>query len=99
MGALTETTSNVTEFAGKFKVAVVEIDGAVGTQGGTVTIDEMSTVLGAFTTLAEAPTADAAEVAVTDITTNVITCIEYEDDSATVCTQNAIDFYLLAIGY
>jgi hypothetical protein len=98
MAALTEVSSNVTEFAGAYKIAVVKVDGATGT-AGTVTIDEMTTVVAAFTTLAAAPTADAAEVVVTGISTNVITCVEYEDDHDTACTQNPIDFYLLAVGY
>jgi hypothetical protein len=98
MGALTELSSNVTEFAGDYKIAVVKVDGATGT-AGTVTIDEMDTVVAAFTTLAAAPTADAAEVVVTGISGNVITCVEYEDDHTTSCTQNPIDFYLLAVGY
>jgi len=59
----------------------------------------MDTVVAAFCSLAAAPTADCAEWVVTDISDNVLTCIGYEDDMATACTQNAIDFYLLAIGY
>jgi len=98
MGALTELSSNVTEFAGDYKIAVVKVDGATGT-AGTVTIDEMDTVVAAFTTLAEASTDDAATVAVTGISGNVITCVEYEDNGDTACTQHPIDFYLLAVGY
>jgi len=100
MAALTETTSNITEFAGKFKVAAVEVDGATGT-AGTVTIDEMSTVVAAVATLRADPTADAAFVTtrVDSTTKNKVYCIEWEDDGATACTQNAVDFYLIAIGY
>ena len=100
MSALTETTSNITEFAGKFKVAVVEVDGATGT-GATVSIDEMDTVVGVFAQLKEAQTADCASVvAYTTATTSTqISVIFYEDDGSTACTQNALDAYILAIGY
>lgn len=98
MAAYTEVSSNATEFAGNYKVVVVKVDGATGTTN-TVTVDELSTVVGAFTTLAAAPTADAAEAVVTGISNNVITATLYEDDHATACTRNAIDFYILAIGY
>ena len=43
MSALTETTSTITEFAGDYKVAVVEVDGTTSTND-TVTIGEMSVV-------------------------------------------------------
>ncbi len=101
MAAVTETTSNVTEFAGKFKVAVVEVDGAVSTVDLTLTIDEMDTIVGAVAQLKEAPTADCAavRVEVDSSTANQINCQLYEDDHATVCTQNATDFYVIAIGY
>lgn len=100
MAALTETTSNITEFAGQFKVAVVEVDGATGT-AGTVSIDEMSTVVAAFGQLKEAPTADCAMVRVstTATTSTQLSVIFYEDDHATACTQNATDAYILAVGY
>lgn len=100
MAALTETTSNITEFAGDYKVAVVEVDGATGT-AGTVSIDEMSTVVAAFGQIKEAVTADCAHIRVstTATTSTQLSCILYEDDHATACTQNALDFYVLAIGY
>lgn len=100
MGALTETTSNLTEFAGAYKVVVVEVDGATGT-AGTVTIDELDTLVGVFAQMKEAPTADSAHIkaSINATTTNQVDCALYEDDHATACTQNATDFYLLAIGY
>lgn len=99
MSALTETTSNVTEFAGKFKIAIVEVDGSTATND-TVTIDEMDTVVGAVATMAEIPAAnEGSSVFITDITDNRITCQEYEEDLTTQCTQSAKDFYLLAVGY
>jgi len=100
MAALTETSSKVTEFGGRYKMIVVEVDGATGTEG-TVTIDEMTTCIAAFAQLKEAPTADSAfiSVAVNGSTANQIDCILYEDDHVTASTQNATDFYLMAIGY
>jgi hypothetical protein len=100
MAALSETTSNVTEFAGKFKVAVVEVNGATGSTN-TVSIDEMGTVVAAFGQLKEAPTADCAlvRVSTTATTSTQLQVIFYEDDCATACTQNATDAYILAIGY
>ncbi|RLC88235.1 MAG: hypothetical protein DRJ03_03560 [Chloroflexi bacterium] len=100
MAALTETSSNVTEFSGKFKVAAVEVDGATGTTG-SVTIDEMDTVVAVFAQMKEAPTATCAHVraSINATTANQIDCILYEDDHVTACTQTATDFYLLAVGY
>jgi len=100
MGAITETTSNITEFAGQFKVAVVEVDGATET-GTTLSIDEMGTVVAAFAQMKEAPTVDCAHVRVstTATTSTQLSVIFYEDDHVTACTQNATDAYILAIGY
>lgn len=99
MSALTETSSNVTEFAGKFKVAMVEVDGTTATND-TVTIDEMDTVVGAVATLKEDSTAACCGVTckVDGTTTNQITCRLIEGDG-TVCTQTPLDFYLFAVGY
>lgn len=93
MGALTETSALITEFSGDYKVAVFLIDGAAT---GTVTVDEFSSIAGAFTTLAEDSTADNCGYSVT-VATNVVTCKGIEGDG-TVNTQNAIDFYLVVIG-
>jgi len=100
MAAFTETTSNITEFAGQFKVAVVEIDGATNTTG-TLRIDEMGTVVAAFGQMKEAPTADCAYVRVstTATTSTILSVIFYEDDHVTSCTQNATDAYVIAVGY
>jgi len=100
MAALTETTSNVTEFAGKYKVVVVEVDGATSTEA-TVSIDEFSAVVGAWGQLKQAQTADCASVVVstTATTSTILSVIWYEDDGTTACTQNALDAYILAIGY
>lgn len=94
MGALTETTASITEFAGTVKCFVAKIDGEAS---GTVTVGEFGTVLGAFTTLCEDSTADCCGYS-TSVSTNVVTCKGIEGDG-TVNTQNAIDFYLLVIGY
>jgi len=100
MAAITETTSNVTEFSGNYKVVVVELDGATETTG-TLRIDELGTVVAAFGQLKEAPTADCAHIRVstTATTSTILSVIMYEDDHVTQCTQNATDSYILAIGY
>lgn len=94
MGALTETLSTVTEFAGTIKCVVALIDGAAT---GTVTVDEFGTILGAFTQLAEASTANCCGYNVT-VATNVVTCSGIEGDG-TINSTGALDFYLLVIGY
>lgn len=98
MGALTETSSNITEFAGDYKMAVVEVDGAAGT-GSTLTIDEFSSIIGAVGSLKESPTADCCGVTVeVDTgTANQLNVILVEGDG-TPCTQNALDSYIIAIG-
>jgi hypothetical protein len=101
MAAVTELSSNVTEFAGDYKVVAVKVDGATNTTG-TLTIDEMSTVVACFGQLAEAPTANAAHILVkpnVTTATNVLSCVIYEDDHVTASTQTAIDYFVLAIGY
>ena len=100
MAALTGTTSTITEFAGVYKVAVVQIDGATGTTN-TLTIGEMGTVVGVVASLKEDQTVDCASITakVDGTTTNQITVTEWEDDSVTACTQNALDAYVIAVGY
>ena len=106
MAALTETTSNVTEFSGKIRACVVEVDPSTST-AGSVTVDEMTVVLAAFTcpkfttttlTLNTAKDSVGVLAAVNATTTNQIDLQIVEGDG-TVNTQNAQDFYLLAIGY
>jgi hypothetical protein len=101
MAAFTETTSNITEFAGNFKVAIVEVDVATQSGATTVSIDEMSTVVAAFGQIKENTTIDCASLTVstTATTSTQLSCILWEDDHITQCTQNALDFYVLAIGY
>ena len=96
MAALTETSSNLTEFAGNYKVVVVEVSGTTSTND-TVTIDEMTTVVGAVATLKEDSTAACASVTVS-CSTNVVTC-RLNAAAGTICTQTPLDFYLVAIGY
>lgn len=91
----TSGTQYKTEFGGKFSTVTVLVDG--GTQTGTVEVSGLTTIRGAQVTLAEAPTADAALVAVTGITGNVVTVKEYTPQG-TLNTQTAIDFYLTVIG-
>jgi hypothetical protein len=106
MAALTETTSNVTEFSGKIRACVVEVDPSTST-AGSVTVDEMSVVLAAFATRKPTTTEITGATAKDSITigamvnattTNQIDLQLFEGDG-TVCTQNPGDFYLLAIGY
>lgn len=101
MAAFTENSSVVTEFSGQYKVAVVDIDGATGTTG-TVTIDEMSVVVGVVGQLKEAPTAACGAVyAAPNATTatNVISVVLYKGDASGTCTQTATDVVLMAVGY
>jgi len=91
----TAGTQYATEFAGKYKTMTVLVD--AGTQTGTVAVTGLTTIRGAQVTLAEAPTADAALVAVAGITGNVVTVNEYTPQG-TLNTQTAIDFYLTVIG-
>ena len=98
MIALVENSSQITEFGGKFKVAVIDVDGTTSTND-TITVDEMSVVIGAVATLKAAHTADCCGVRATATgTTNVITCSLAEGDGS-VCTQNPLDFVVFAIGY
>ncbi len=96
MAALTKKASYVTEFGGDYKVVVVEVDGTTSTND-TVTIDELSTVVGAVATIKGTQTAACCGVSVS-CSTNVVTCVLSEADG-TVCTQTPLDFYLVAIGY
>ena len=101
MPALTENSSTVTEFAGKNKVVVVDLDMATGTTG-TVTIDELSAVVGVVAQMKEAPTAACAHVLAkpnATTATNVISVVLYEDDHVTACTQTATDVVLMVVGY
>lgn len=93
--AHTAGTEYATEFAGGYKTVTVLVD--AGTQTGTVAISGLTTIRGANATLAEAPTADAALVAVTGISGNVVTVKEYTPQG-TLNTQTAIDFYLTVVG-
>ena len=98
MAALTETTSTVTEFSGKYKVIAVEFDGATDTN--TITIGEIGTAIAVIGGIKEAPTADCCGVraAVDGTTTNQIN-VELIEGDGTPCTQNALDGYVIVIGY
>lgn len=107
MAALTETTSNVTEFSGKIRAFVAEIDPGTST-AGSVTIDEMSVVLAAFTCVKPTTTQIASDTilactqavhAVVNATTTNQIDLQLTEGDGTVNTTNAADFYLLAIGY
>jgi len=99
MAALAETSSNVTEFAGKFKLACVEVDlSSVTGTTGTVTIDEMSAVLGAVVSLKGIGTTWNAHINVI-CSTNVCTLVPMTS-AGTVCSIGTnVDCYLIAFGY
>ena len=101
MAAITEKSTVVTEFSGKNKVVVVNLDMATGTTD-TVTIDELSVVLGVTASKTEAPTAACASVVArpnATTATNVISVIQYASDGVTACTQTATDCCIVAVGY
>ena len=104
MAALTETTSAVTEFAGTYKLAAVEVN--PGTTAGWVVVDELDTVLAATTQVISTVAAinanqlvDNPTVAcrVDSTTTNQIWFQLLEGDGS-VNTQNDLDFFLIAVG-
>ena len=84
-----------TEFAGAYKVVGVKVD--AGTETGTVVIDGLTTIRSATATLAEAPTAQAALVAITGLAGNILTIKEYTS-AGVLTTQTALDFYLTVVG-
>lgn len=96
MAALTESGSKLTEFGGEYKVFATKLDGATATNG-TLTVEEFSEIAAVVATIAEAITADCTGVAVTDVTTNVIT-FQLQESDGTICTQNPLDFYVMVIG-
>jgi hypothetical protein len=102
MAALTETTSNVTEFSGKIRAFVAEIDPSTST-AGSVTVDEMSVVLAAFATVKYIGNSTVVDTKAVHCTVNATTTnqidIQLVEGNGTVNTQNPADFYLLAIGY
>jgi hypothetical protein len=93
--AHTAGTQYATEFAGGYKAVSVLVD--AGTQTGTVAITGITTIRGATATLAEAPTAVAANIAILGISGNVVTVNEYTPQG-TLNTQTALDFYLTVVG-
>lgn len=101
MAAVTELWSKPTEFAGDYKVITVKVDGATNT-GNTLTIDELSTVVGCFGQLAETPTAACGGILVkpnTTAATNVLDCVLLTSAQTATCTQTALDYFVMAVGY
>lgn len=96
MAALTETGGLLTEFGGQYSVFGVKLDGTTATDG-TLTIEEFDSIVSVVACLAQAPTADCVSVAVTTVSTNVIT-FQLQESDGTICTQNPLDFYVIAIG-
>ena len=97
MAAITPTTKTITEFSGNYKVAVVKITATTSTND-TVTISELSTIVGATATPAANTTAACASLGVTGISDNVMT-VRANAAAGTVCTQTPIAFYIMAVGY
>ena len=95
MGALTETSATLTEFAGTMKAKVYLINPSAAT--GTVTVADLGTLLGAWTTLAEASATTCCGYNAT-VATNVATIGAIEGDG-TIGSGSYLDFYLLVIGY
>lgn len=100
MAALTKNKSTVTEFSGQYKTVVVEVDGATGTTN-TVTIDEMSVVVGVVASLKESPTTTCCGVIATPnatTATNVISVIMVQQ-TGLPCLTSALDATIIAVGY
>lgn len=105
-GALTETTSVPTEYAGTYKSVVAEIN--PGSTEGWVVFDELDTVVVAltqviFTTASVAGTTETIEdnptvVCRVDGTTSNQVWFQLLEGDGSVNTQNDLDFFVLAIG-
>jgi hypothetical protein len=96
MAAATTSGKILTEFAGTYKLGVIKVDGSTNTND-TVTISEMSSIVGAVCGLCETSTAACAQAQVTDITTNVMT-VRVNKGAGTITTQTPLDFYIIFIG-
>jgi hypothetical protein len=97
MAALTEVSAKLTELGGEYQMFCAKLDGTTATNG-TLTVSEFTGIASVVATLAAAATADCCGVAVTDVTTNVIT-FQLQEADGTICTQNPLDFYVQVIGY
>jgi hypothetical protein len=100
MAAITENSSTVTEFSGKNKLVVIDLDMSTSTTN-TVTVDELSVVTAVVASKKEAPTAACFSVAAfpnATTATNVISVLQYTEAGA-ACTQTATDVVLFVVGY
>jgi hypothetical protein len=98
MAAVTENSSIATEFAGDYKVVVIDINGASGAM--TCVVDEMSLVKSAICQNKVAPTAACARfVAIPATNSNIVTINAYKSDLVSTSTQTVTDFILTCIGY
>lgn len=103
-GALTETTSVSTEYAGTYKSVVAEIN--PGSTEGWVVFDELDTVIAAFTQVQSTAARIAANtildnptvVCRVDGTTSNQVWFQLLEGDGTVNTQNDLDFFVVAIG-
>ena len=98
MAVVTENSSVATEFAGNYKVVIIDCDGASGVM--TVAVDEMTLVKAAIAYNKVAPTAACAYFnAIPATNSNIVTINAYKSDFASTATQTVTDFILTCIGY
>ena len=95
---VTENSSVATEFAGDYKVVIIDVDGASGAM--TLAVDELTLVKSAVCQLKVAPVADCAFVLGIPATDgNTVTMNAYKSDLVSTATQTVADFFLTCIGY
>ena len=95
---VTENSSVATEFAGDYKVVIIDVDGASGVM--TLAVDEMTLVKSAVCQLKVAPTVTCALVVGIPATDgNTVTMNAYKSDLVSTATQTVADFFLTCIGY
>lgn len=98
MAEVTVNSQVATEFAGDYKVVVLDIDGASGAM--TKAISQLSLVKSAICQPKVAPTAACANfVAIPATNSNIVTINAYKSDLVSTSTQTVTDFILTCIGY
>ena len=95
---VTENSSVATEFAGDYKVVIIDVDGTSGVM--TLAVDEMTLVKSAVCQLKVAPVvACALVVGIPATDGNTVTMNAYKSDLVNTATQSVADFFLTCIGY
>jgi hypothetical protein len=98
MTAVTVNSRVASEFAGDYKVVVLDCDGASGAMTAAVT--ELTLVKSAICQNKVAPTvACAAFVGIPATNSNIVTINAYKSDLVNTSTQTVTDFILTCIGY